>query len=61
MRPSPIILDYLRPRDWRQLVRAATLLDISAGDYFEARWGLPAETLGIIFLALSQGSCHQPP
>ncbi len=34
---EPIILDYLRPRDWRQLARAAVLLDLSAGDYFDVR------------------------
>ena len=36
---EPIILDAMRPHDWRQLARAAALLDISEGDYFDVRAG----------------------
>ena len=36
---EPIVLDALCPRDWRQLVWAAALLDISEGDYFDVRAG----------------------
>ena len=36
---EPVILDYLRPRDWRQLARAAVLLELSEGDYFDVRAG----------------------
>ncbi len=45
---EPILIDYLRPRDWRQLARAAVLLDLSEGDYFDVHgicinlWAGPA-------------------
>ena len=36
---EPIILDYIRPHDWRQLLRAAALLELAEGDYFDVRAG----------------------
>ncbi len=35
MPAAPIVIDALRPRDWRHLVRAAILLNVGAGDYFD--------------------------
>jgi hypothetical protein len=35
MTAEPSAIDALRPRDWRQLARAAALLDLSEGAYFD--------------------------
>ncbi len=35
MTAETIVIDALRPRDWRHLVRAAILLNVGAGDYFD--------------------------
>ena len=34
---EPILIDYVRPRDWHCLAQAAALLYSSAGDYIDAR------------------------
>ena len=64
MTAEPILLDYLRPRDWRQLARAAVLLDLSAGDWRLAkaaqtvRWHAAASSdRGGTFRGL--GACKQ--